>query len=57
MATSPSDPGLASVPVPPEVIAIAIALATTMLEPDTDHAPLPPDDRAWRWQAWDHPER
>ncbi len=53
MATSPSDPAA----VPPEVIAIAIALAATMLEPGDDQAPPPPDDRQWRWQAWDHAER
>ncbi len=51
MATSPSDPQA----VPPEVIAIAVALAVTMLEPaaDGDDAPRPPDVRTWRWAGWD----
>ncbi len=52
MATSPSEP------VPPEVIAIAVALAVTMLEPDgggdaATHRHGPPDVRPWRWAAWD----
>jgi hypothetical protein len=50
MATSPSDTGA----VPPEVIAIAVALAATMLEPGADQAPPPqPDHARWRWEAWD----
>jgi hypothetical protein len=47
METSPSEP------VPPEVIAIAVALAATLLEPGSDEPPAPPDVDRWRWQAWD----
>ncbi|MEA2901804.1 MAG: hypothetical protein QOH36_1691 [Actinomycetota bacterium] len=52
MATSPSEP---SDPVPPEVIAIAVALAATMFEPVADETAgaRPPDVAPWRWDAWD----
>jgi hypothetical protein len=39
--------------VPPEVIAIAVALAATLFEPGADEAPPPPDVSRWRWQGWD----
>jgi hypothetical protein len=35
------------------VIAIAVALAATMLEPGADQVPPPPDHSQWRWEAWD----
>ena len=49
MATSPSDPQ----PVPPEVVAIAVALAATMFEPGADDVAPPPDVGAWRWEGWE----
>ena len=54
MATSPSESSAAG-PVPPEVIAIAVALAATMFEPEADDTAdtRPPDVGSWRWQAWD----
>ncbi len=55
MATSPSEqPGTSRTDiVPPEVIAIAVALAATLFEPGVDEAPAPPDVGSWRWEAWD----
>ncbi len=48
METSPSEP------VPPEVIAIAVALAVTMSEPGADEALAPAGGHsAWRWDGWD----
>ena len=54
MATSPSDPG--ADPLPPEVLAIAVALAAAMFEPRTEEAspPAAADQVGrWRWQGWD----
>jgi hypothetical protein len=49
MATSPSEER-----VPPEVVAIAVALAATLFEPAADdQAPAGPDMAPWRWQGWE----
>ncbi len=54
MATSPSEP------VPPEVIALAVAMAVAMLDTEAmggggGGGPVVAavDDAAWRWQGWD----
>gem|GEM_PF-4735965 len=42
--------------MPPEVVAIAVALAVTLLDdeaPTDSVATRPPDVRPWRWQGWD----
>jgi len=52
MATSPSDPHQPD--IPPEVIAIAVALAATMFEPAPDEASAPSlVNSSWRWEGWD----
>jgi len=57
MATSPSEPsapGAGDPRVPPEMIAIAVALAAVMSEAQLADGSLAatPDVSRWRWEGW-----